>query len=83
MDSAPVKGGLGEHLLKKMGWQPGQGLGKNQDGQLTPLLLEVKVDKKGLVAEEERPSKRRPPQAAPAAARDFSGRCLRRCLELK
>lgn len=41
------------HLLKKMGWNPGEGLGKEKSGTLEPLLLEVKLDKKGLVANEE------------------------------
>lgn len=43
-------GGMGMHLLQKMGWKPGEGLGKEKSGQLEPLLLEVKLDKKGLVA---------------------------------
>lgn len=41
------------HLLQKMGWKPGEGLGKDKTGSLQPLLLEVKLDKKGLVATEE------------------------------
>mgnify|MGYP002775437650 CR=1 FL=1 len=41
------------HLLQKMGWRPGEGLGKDKSGTLEPLLLEVKLDKKGLVANEE------------------------------
>lgn len=44
---------MGMHLLQKMGWKPGEGLGKEKNGSLQPLLLEVKLDKKGLVAEEE------------------------------
>lgn len=36
-----------------MGWKPGEGLGKEKTGALEPLLLEVKLDKKGLVANEE------------------------------
>jgi hypothetical protein len=42
------KGGIGEHLLKKMGWAPGQGLGRNMDGPIEPLTLDVKADRKGL-----------------------------------
>lgn len=34
-------------LLQKMGWRPGEGLGKNKEGTLQPLMLEVKMDKKG------------------------------------
>lgn len=44
---------MGMHLLQKMGWKPGEGLGKEKNGSLQPLLLEVKLDKKGLVADEE------------------------------
>lgn len=51
--TTPVSGGMGMHLLQKMGWKPGEGLGKEKNGSLQPLLLEVKLDKKGLVAEEE------------------------------
>lgn len=36
-------------LLQKMGWKPGEGLGKNKEGTLQPLLLEVKMDKKGKI----------------------------------
>ncbi|ODN04047.1 Protein SON [Orchesella cincta] len=42
--------GMGMHLLQKMGWRPGEGLGKNKEGQLEPLALDVKTDKKGLTA---------------------------------
>lgn len=45
------------HLLQKMGWKPGEGLGKEKRGALEPLLLEVKLDKKGLVANEEQKRK--------------------------
>lgn len=44
---------MGMHLLQKMGWRPGEGLGKDKTGSLIPLQLEVKRDKKGLLAEEE------------------------------
>lgn len=40
-------------LLQKMGWRPGEGLGKNKEGALEPLQLEVKLDKKGLVSEQD------------------------------
>lgn len=53
ISTTPVSGGMGMHLLQKMGWKPGEGLGKEKNGSLQPLLLEVKLDKKGLVAEEE------------------------------
>lgn len=41
------------HLLQKMGWRPGEALGKDKSGSLQPLLLEVKLDKRGLAANEE------------------------------
>ena len=40
-------------LLQKMGWKPGEGLGKNKEGTLEPLRLEVKLDKKGLVSDQD------------------------------
>lgn len=46
----PVDSGMGMHLLQKMGWRPGEGLGKDKSGSLQPLLLEVKNDRRGLVA---------------------------------
>ncbi|CAG9827060.1 unnamed protein product [Diabrotica balteata] len=58
--AAPVSGGMGMHLLQKMGWKPGEGLGKDRTGTLEPLLLEVKLDKKGLVANEEQKHKKKP-----------------------
>ncbi|XP_058130392.1 protein Son [Anopheles ziemanni] len=57
--SAPVTGGMGMHLLQKMGWQPGEGLGKEKNGSLQPLLLDVKLDKRGLGEEQ---NKARPHQ---------------------
>ncbi|KAF0291945.1 hypothetical protein FJT64_010006 [Amphibalanus amphitrite] len=72
--SAPVTGGVGELLLKKMGWRPGQGLGKNQDGSLTPLLLDVKMDKKGLVSEDERPGAKRQAPVTMTTVKDLSGK---------
>lgn len=44
---------MGMHILQKMGWKPGEGLGKERNGSLQPLLLKVKLDKKGLLANEE------------------------------
>ena len=40
-------------LLLKMGWTPGTGLGKNNEGVVDPIMLDIKTDKKGLVAESE------------------------------
>ena len=45
--ASPVSGGMGMALLQKMGWRPGEGLGKNKEGTLEPLKLEIKTDKKG------------------------------------
>jgi len=39
---------MGMALLQKMGWKPGEGLGKNKEGVQTPLQLEVKLDRKGM-----------------------------------
>lgn len=44
---------MGMALLQKMGWRPGEGLGKNKEGALEPLQLEVKLDKRGLVSEQD------------------------------
>ncbi|XP_015109040.1 protein SON isoform X2 [Diachasma alloeum] len=49
----PVSGGMGMALLQKMGWRPGEGLGKNKEGTLVPLQLEVKLDKRGLVSDQD------------------------------
>ena len=40
-------------MLKKMGWEEGEGLGKNKQGEADPLTLDIKFDKKGLSAAEE------------------------------
>merc|ERR1712059_61840 len=48
-----VKGGFGEFMLKKMGWADGEGLGKHKSGDVNPLTLDIKFDKKGLMAAEE------------------------------
>jgi len=74
LNAQPVQGGMGELLLKKMGWQPGTGLGKNQDGTINPLMLEVKNDKKGLVSEDEKPGNRRQAQVTMSNIKDLSGK---------
>ncbi len=40
------------YLLIKVGWNPGQGLGKNNEGVVDPIMLDIKMDKKGLFAEQ-------------------------------
>ena len=42
-----MTGGIGMFLLQKMGWKHGEGLGKNNEGSKEPLMLDVKVDRKG------------------------------------
>lgn len=54
-----------------MGWKPGEGLGKDRTGALEPLLLEVKLDKKGLVANEEQKKKK---QKAPPGVKNLQGK---------
>ena len=43
----PLLEGRGMSLLMKMGWKPGMGIGKNMDGSLEPLTLDIKQDRKG------------------------------------
>jgi len=64
------KGGIGEHLLKKMGWTPGQGLGRKMDGPVEPLTLDVKSDRKGLFSSKDKHPPRREHAAVMAV---FSG----------
>ncbi|KAG4068536.1 hypothetical protein HA402_004877 [Bradysia odoriphaga] len=70
--ATPLSSGMGMHLLQKMGWRPGEGLGKEKNGSLQPLLLEVKLDKKGLVANDDnsgannQPKRRKPMNVAQA-----------------
>ena len=44
-------GGLGMRMLQKMGWSQGEGLGKAGDGEVDPIKVSVKLDRKGLVSE--------------------------------
>lgn len=46
-------------MLKKMGWQEGEGLGKDKSGDVDPLTLDIKHDKRGLIAMEEEIFKRK------------------------
>ncbi|OWF55829.1 Protein SON [Mizuhopecten yessoensis] len=46
-------------LLQKMGWKLGTGLGKNNEGSLEPLKLDIKTDRKGLTSQEEHSKKGR------------------------
>lgn len=51
--AAPVSDSIGRKLLEKMGWREGQGLGKNKEGTVDPLALDIKTDRKGLVSQED------------------------------
>ena len=48
-----VSGGFGEYMMRKMGWSEGEGLGKDRSGDVDPLTLDIKLDMKGLMAQEE------------------------------
>uniref|UniRef100_A0A3B5MU25 G-patch domain-containing protein n=1 Tax=Xiphophorus couchianus TaxID=32473 RepID=A0A3B5MU25_9TELE len=47
---------VGEFLMRKMGWRTGEGLGRNREGTVEPIVIDFKVDRK-LVAEGEKPQK--------------------------
>ncbi|XP_053657772.1 protein Son-like [Anopheles marshallii] len=74
--TAPVTGGMGMHLLQKMGWQPGEGLGKEKNGSLQPLLLDVKLDKRGLGEGENKPRPHQSYPMPPFARRDSRPRFM-------
>ena len=44
---APVMGGFGMKMMKKMGWDEGKPLGKAGVGHLEPLEMDVKVNRLG------------------------------------
>ena len=54
----PVSGGIGMKLLQKMGWKPGQVIGKRGEGYAEPIALTVKIDRKGLSAGKEKAAKK-------------------------
>ena len=45
--------GPGKRLLEKMGWKPGQALGKNKNGSTEPIDLNFNLDRKGLCGRDE------------------------------
>ena len=45
----PIQGGIGQFLLQKMGWNEGQGLGKQNDGGTEPLMMDFNTNRKGMV----------------------------------
>ncbi|KAJ2854094.1 squalene synthetase-like protein [Coemansia erecta] len=50
--SAPAVGdsNVGHKMLKQMGWQPGQGLGANEEGRSTPVEVMFRAGRRGLGA---------------------------------
>ena len=44
---APVGDGFGMKMLKKMGWKEGQPIGKQGEGHVEPICLDVKMDRFG------------------------------------
>ncbi|XP_078088917.1 SON DNA and RNA binding protein b [Mustelus asterias] len=58
LKAAPLTGGMGAHLMQKMGWREGEGLGKNKNGPVEPIVVDFKTDRKGLVAEGEKTQKK-------------------------
>lgn len=42
-----MSGGVGEFLMRKMGWRTGEGLGRNREGTVEPIVIDFKVDRKG------------------------------------
>lgn len=45
--ASPITSGFGLKLMQKMGWRPGQGLGKYEQGPIAPFEVDIKVDKRG------------------------------------
>jgi hypothetical protein len=50
-NATPITQGIGKRLLERMGWREGQGLGKNREGQLEPIKIDIKNNRKGLVSQ--------------------------------
>jgi pSer/pThr/pTyr-binding forkhead associated (FHA) protein len=48
INKSTVVQGIGNKMLKKLGWQEGQSLGKNQDGILEPIVPITQTDRTGL-----------------------------------
>uniref|UniRef100_H3AZY3 SON DNA and RNA binding protein n=1 Tax=Latimeria chalumnae TaxID=7897 RepID=H3AZY3_LATCH len=59
LKAAPVTGGMGAQLMRKMGWREGEGLGKHKEGTVEPIVVDFKTDRrKCLVAEGEKTQKK-------------------------
>ena len=48
LTKATAYGGYGQRLLEKMGWEKGEGLGKEKSGMTTALEAKEKKDTKGV-----------------------------------
>ncbi|CAN2387584.1 hypothetical protein PRIEUP_LOCUS11903 [Pristimantis euphronides] len=70
LKAAPVTGGRGALLMRKMGWKEGEGLGRNNEGNVDPIVLDFKTDRKGLVADGEKASNK----LALPVMKDLSGK---------
>lgn len=45
---APVGDGFGMKMLKKMGWKEGQPIGKQGEGHVEPICVDIKMDRSGM-----------------------------------
>ena len=54
---APVSGGFGMKMLKKMGWEEGCPLGRSGQGHIAPIEVEVKMDRHGFGSSDKSGSK--------------------------
>uniref|UniRef100_A0A8D8GCT3 Protein SON n=1 Tax=Culex pipiens TaxID=7175 RepID=A0A8D8GCT3_CULPI len=45
--ATPYSGAKGTNMLQKMGWNPGQSLGRRQNGQLEPHMPDIKTNRRG------------------------------------
>ncbi|XP_012173875.2 G patch domain-containing protein 11 [Bombus terrestris] len=60
LSSAITSSNKGYEMIMKMGYKPGQGIGKTGSGRIEPISLEVKLDRQGLgegIAKKERKKK--------------------------
>jgi len=70
-----VSGGFGEYMLRKMGWRDGDGLGREKTGTVDPLQLDIKMDKRGLMAAEEGGGRRKASEVLTLTGlKDISGK---------
>ncbi|KHJ76568.1 g-patch domain protein, partial [Oesophagostomum dentatum] len=67
-NTRPTVGGVGLRLMQKMGWRVGEGLGPDGMGNVEPLVLDVKNDRKGLIAQDDPGVKGSAPKGGDSAA---------------